>query len=194
MQGLIWLVTFLLVVVFAILLLTMLPYHYCLQGVWREIFCAKIYIKVGLFNWPRYSCKISKKDTDKNQHKKRHSTIKKALSLLKVDYCEELWKTVKRVMGHSLPKTLEIRGRLGFSDPYYTGLFAAVSSIFPSIFVTPVFTEPIRDITFHIEGRVIPFSILCEVLKFIFLYLRRRFQRWVKRIFSFPGKIKSSGT
>lgn len=194
-QGLLWLIAFLLTLFFAILLLTMLPYHYCLQGVWQESLCAKIDIKVGFFNKPLYSWKIGKKrkETEGKKRGKSPFKLKKVWALLKHEFSEELWETTKVVIRHAVPGKMEIRGKLGFSDPYYTGLFAAGSSLIPDVNVKPVFTGPVRDITFHLEGRVIPLWILYKVLSFICFYQKTKLKRKIRNMLTRRLSYESRG-
>jgi hypothetical protein len=73
------------------------------------------------------------------------------------------------------PKSLDIRGKVGFEDPCYNGCLAALNSFFGSalsipgivINLEPVWEKEYIDVSFSISGEIIVVQILFGTIKFL---------------------------
>jgi len=89
--------------------------------------------------------------------------------LLSLDF-KAMWFILRDVIQHVRPKRLEGDLRLGFEDPYYSGLVSALLSTLSwwekySLRLTPVFEEASLEGWFLVEGKVIPLMVLYYGLK-----------------------------
>ncbi len=111
--------------------------------------------------------KTKNKEQRKKRVRKRPFGISDLAVLNDKGFLEELFKTVKLVIYRILPQKCEVKGTLGFDDPYYTGLLAAVRAAIPGIKITPDFTGEVRDLSIYLLGRFRPVVLLFYVLRFI---------------------------
>lgn len=81
-----------------------------------------------------------------------------------VELCKKVWPKIH-------PRTLLLQGKMGFADPYYTGLLAAVLYGFSreNVNLEPDFSRPICEFTLQIEGQVflglLFYYLLCFLLR-----------------------------
>ena len=77
---------------------------------------------------------------------------------------------VQKIYKQMCPQKLLLQGKLGFTDPYYTGLLAAVLFCFPieKVNIEPVFSKPTCELTIQLKGQLI-----LGVLFYYFLYFLR---------------------
>lgn len=81
----------------------------------------------------------------------------------------ELMKMAKDLLRYLRPRILRADLRIGFDDPYYTGLMMAFVYTalhrFTSISITPVFDDTVLSGSFLMEGRVRPLALVFIALK-----------------------------
>jgi len=84
-----------------------------------------------------------------------------------------------KLIKHIKPKVFRVSGRLGFEDPYDTGMTAAVLSTFGMainryVDIRPVFTEEVVEGSFAIRGRVVLAFLLFISMKLLLSRSGRR--------------------
>lgn len=127
-----------------------------------SIFCFKKNIKTH---------KVSKKKNKKEKLKKDGSR-----NYLEPNFLKCALKCLTKVLNHIKPKKFEIEGRVGFEDPYVTGIVCAVLNVLyqelkkANIKVRTVFDEEIFEGKCLIQGRVVLAYIAFIALR---LYLSR---------------------
>jgi hypothetical protein len=84
---------------------------------------------------------------------------------LLVKLCKKAWSKIR-------PKNLFFKGKVGFSDPYYTGLLAAVfyGVTRENIVLEPDFSQPICEFTLQIEGQIYLIVLIYYSLRFLLIY------------------------
>ncbi|AUG58179.1 MAG TPA: DUF2953 domain-containing protein [Ruminiclostridium sp.] len=111
----------------------------------------------------------------KKRKKKRRPKKDKSYNYLNKRFLKSSLKTIGKVILHIKPSKLEISGKIGFDDPYYTGLICAFRNIFypkfknAKINIDTVFEDEIFEGSFLIQGRVILFYVVYMVLRLYFL-------------------------
>lgn len=117
------------------------------------------------------NCVLSRKIMSpfKPQPKKREdkTSINEFRPFLRGEFLKRVIETVQTICSKVRDKELCIRGALGFSDPYYTGIFAACSSLVPGLEVEPVFSGSYRDLEFRIGGKLLLGTLACHLLKLL---------------------------
>ncbi len=111
--------------------------------------------------------KTRSKGKRKKRERKRPFGISDLAVLNDKGFLAELFKTVKLIICRILPRKCEVKGTLGFDDPYYTGLLAAVRAAIPGIRITPDFTGEVRDLRMYVLGRIRPIVLFFYILRFI---------------------------
>lgn len=117
----------------------------------------------------------------------RDSSWTEAFVFLDKDLIKAVIGTVGEILRYCAPEIMELKGGWGLSNPYYTGLMAAITSIFPSIQVEPDFTGERRDLKIRVQGRVRPITLLYFLLKL----LVSRSARPVLKVLWHKSKIKN---
>jgi hypothetical protein len=128
---------------------------------------AKMYVRILGFKKNIKTHKVSEKENKKEKPKKENSR----------NYLEPSFlKCLKNVLKHIKPKKFAIEGRVGFEDPYVTGIVCAVLNVLcqelkkANIKVNTVFDEEIFEGKCLIQGRVVLAYIAYIALR---LYLSR---------------------
>jgi hypothetical protein len=70
------------------------------------------------------------------------------------------------------PRSFTLKGRVGFADPYYTGLLAAVLYVVSpeNIDLDLDFSRPVGEFTLQIEGQVFLSVLMYYFLRFLLVY------------------------
>lgn len=115
----------------------------------------------------------------KKQLKKRKKTKKKRI--LSNEAIQYALHQLRRVLSHILPHRIEGHGRLGFQDPYYTGLTCSLLEILRSLHphqlnLDYVFEDEVYEGEVHIEGRIFLFYIVYIAVR---LYLNKSVRRLI---------------
>lgn len=179
-KVLFWLLIFLIAI---FLVLLFVPIKYVIDGQWHNtsgklnvdinILCIRIN---SMLNKNRIN-KKDKKEEQKKEKEKRDKNFKDILLFLDKNFLSRVLLALKEILGNILPERYEISGTLGFSDPYYTGLLAAVRAVIPQIEIDPDFTREIYDIKLFIMGKVVLVKIIYIGIKAI---LSREFRPVLK--------------
>ena len=122
-----------------------------------------------------FKIKIKEKDKSKKEKakrikkKKEKKNKKKALSTEAIQY---IMKSMKKILLHLRPDKIEGYGRLGFDDPYYTGmtcLFVESSRGlgWHHLNLDYVFEDEIYEGEIYIEGRIFIVYILYIVIRLL---------------------------
>ncbi|MFZ5965649.1 MAG: DUF2953 domain-containing protein [Bacillota bacterium] len=108
------------------------------------------------------------KQEEDNQHKKK-TAMTQGLEWLSKDLLEAGLRFVRDIVKHMKPKHIHIKGRIGFENPYYTGILSGlIYSITPFLHrqqfdVMTVFEDEVVEGEFAIQGRVI-IGVLCIIV------------------------------
>lgn len=210
--------------IMALLIIIMLiPIKYDLRGYWLEKFSGIINVGIGpfqgLIKWAADGNNIfalrflgitllkkplseNSENTEKKVKKKEPTPAKKDKSanwrdmfdFIEKDLIKALFRSAGDILRHCSPRVMELKGVWGFSDPYYTGILAALKAIIPGIHVEPDFTGEVRDLKVLVQGRIRPATLLFYGLKFIFSSAARPVLKklWQKR--KNKNKIKNNAT
>lgn len=119
---------------------------------------------------------IFQKKKEKMQKQRRRFFKREELfvwrELLERETFNSLLELCKKVWSEIRPRTLSFKGKVGFADPYYTGLLAAVAYGLSreNVNLEPDFSRPVCEFTLQMEGQ-----IFLGILFYYFLYslLRR---------------------
>lgn len=206
LEVLLWLI-FLLVAIFGLILLLNLRVK--MQGRWHDTVALQLTIGLGPLyfdvrpasdekteNIIRLGGRVlyRKMNSHKSQAKPKKLedklTLKELRPFLRGEFFKRVIVTIQTIYGKVGEKELCIHGSLGFSDPYYTGIMAACSSLVPGLEVEPVFSGPYRDLEFRIGGRV----LLGRLVYHLFMLLISREARGVWRNIRRIKKEKVSKT
>ena len=70
------------------------------------------------------------------------------------------------------PQKVLLKGKLGFANPYYTGLLAAVIVCFPieKVNIEPIFLEPACELTIQLKGQIVLGLLFFYILYFLMIY------------------------
>ncbi len=95
-----------------------------------------------------------------------------------------LWKQVKKLLRHVLPRTLRGRVRFGFDDPATTGQILTYISPFYGLYaktlvIEPVFDEKVMEGELHIKGHIRVASLLWIVIR---VFLNKNFRKLLKQL------------
>lgn len=91
---------------------------------------------------------------------------------------------VRDALKHMKPQRIEGDVRIGFADPYYTGLLGVFLYVVPhpvgQVHVTPVYEDEVLEGWFLVEGRIIPAALLVIALRrlapVILMHIRSKFR------------------
>ena len=181
---------FLLVVILLLTVILTVPVYYSGEGFWRDQLTGRFRVRAGIielelilaqtsesvlrfrfagFSILRKSLHNSKKKQQEGTRIKEKDRISPTdiPAFLERDLIRSLLRLTGEIINAVSPRTFEIKGTLGFEDPYYTGLLAALKSIVPGIQIRPDFNGEVHDITVKLEGRIIFIVILAYVLRFL---------------------------
>ncbi len=129
-------------------------------------FKKKVKIRPELKQSKRGKSGQNKKHSNSGQNKKHSGFIE----YMKRDIIENSISSLVKIFKYCLPKTLSIDTRIGFNNPFYTGLlsaFTSQSSVWLKkydINIQPVFEEEIIEGRFLIGGRIwLPYLILVMI-------------------------------
>ncbi|QRN84645.1 hypothetical protein JR334_06520 [Clostridia bacterium] len=95
------------------------------------------------------------KDTkEKNKKRKDRGTV------FSVEALEYLFSSIRKVLGHVLPRSVEGYGIVGFDDPYYTGLMSAVIETmrgmgFHHMNIQYAFDREVYEGEIYMEGKLV---------------------------------------
>lgn len=135
--------------------------------------------------------KPSKKKKEKKEKKEKKSKRKRELKdFISKPLLHKVLDFIGSILKHIRPRVLSIDGRIGFDDPYYTGLIAMfLYSLAPSlndypIHVVPVFEEETLEGRFQVQGRII-MAVL------VFVSIRLLLSKPVRNIFMNKKEEKS---
>ncbi|TYQ16425.1 UNVERIFIED_CONTAM: Protein of unknown function (DUF2953) [Acetivibrio alkalicellulosi] len=187
-----------------LILLLVIPTKYSFKGqkYERSFIRAKVSVLFGMLGFSYYNdfekknlirililglpINIPKgKEKDKKKKDKNIKDKDNSRDYLNVAFIKSALKSVKRIILHIKPKRFEIEGRIGFEDPFYTGVMCAFQNILVSqlkdakINVTAEFEDEIYEGKGLIQGRVVLLYVAYIALK---LYRSR------------PVKIKAKKT
>ncbi len=155
MNFLIWLFLFVLGLIGVLIMVSLtLPCYYTIEGEYWGKFTGTVKVRSGpcTYYWPQGDVKKqqmgSKKTILKNWQELR--------PLLKQEVIVSLIELSGRLLSKLRPQTLRLEGKLGFANPYYTGLLAAGLAAFPrpGVHLEPDFSGTVCHWTIHLEGRV----------------------------------------
>lgn len=178
-QVLLWILALIFCIfIFACLFILVCPCHYYIEGKRRGNFKGVLAIKIAFFKvrlfivetgnnqWEFYIWRWKLKNVQRQDlreaKKKRHSnrftihnlsTWLRELDEAKLNLLIELSLKIYQEMR---PQQLLLKGKLGFANPYYTGLLAAVLFCIPieKINIEPVFFEPVCELTIQLRGQI----------------------------------------
>ena len=182
---------FMVSIIAVFILLTIIPIRYDICGVWRDTKLCRIQVQYGPlsgiysydskqlhdFRLSFFGLRFGKKDRQKDKIKKSLKTkdkkgeaglaIKDIRHIIEKEFLTALFKTINAIYRHSRPAIWNINGVLGFDDPYYTGLFAALRQLLPRIDIEPDFSREICNLSMHIRGRIVVLVLIYYVLSFL---------------------------
>ncbi len=129
-----------------------------------RIFCLKKRINISKAN--KKEKKVERKSKEKEN----------SVNYMEPEFLKCALNCIKKVLNHVKPKEFAIECRLGFEDPYITGIACAVLNVFhqelkmANINVNTVFDEEVFEGKGLIQGRVVLAYMACIALR---LYLSR---------------------
>ncbi len=129
-----------------------------------RVFCFKKRINISKAN--KKEIKVERKPKEKDNY----------INYMEPEFLKCALNCMKKALKHIKPKRLEIEGRLGFEDPYITGIACAVLNVFHQEFkmtninVNTVFDEEVFEGKGLIKGRVVLVYMAYIALR---LYLSR---------------------
>lgn len=97
----------------------------------------------------------------KQEHKKENSKGKTSFQgirqILNRPFIKCIIQLFERFMGQLKPRKFIIDGKIGFADPYYTGLLSSIvySITISGVTITPIFHEEVLEGNMIMEGRLI---------------------------------------
>lgn len=167
-----------------LLIMALIPVNYVFNGRIKEKLNGKFEVRYGIFRAAMFKPEQGKAilklsifninfriDGNKKEHKSKETKTKGnwriILALLDKNFISELIISSGRIFKSCLPSVFHISGILGFQDPYYTGLVAAMKNIWPDIDIEPDFTQELYDLAFHVEGKIIILTIIFQGLRFL---------------------------
>ncbi|WP_160317184.1 DUF2953 domain-containing protein [Oxobacter pfennigii] len=129
---------------------------------------AEMTIKILFFSFsPDMSSHQSKKkDTRKKKNKKASVKITKEL-------IKKLLSAIGEAFVHIKPKVFQAEGKIGFDDPYHTGILSAFVCSLPlrhegfNVNIEPVFDREVMEGKLVIQGRIIPAVLIWIALKLL---------------------------
>ncbi|HPD00160.1 MAG TPA: DUF2953 domain-containing protein [Acetivibrio sp.] len=102
-----------------------------------------------------------KGDKEKPERKEKDKRKKYSRNYIESDFLRCALISIKKVLRHIKPRKFTIEGRVGFEDPYVTGLVCAVLNMFyyelkkANINVNTVFDDEVLEGRCLIQGRVV---------------------------------------
>lgn len=101
-----------------------------------------------------------------------------------------VWKQVKKIICHILPRKIRGRVRFGFEDPATTGQILTYVSPFYGLYaktlkLEPVFDEKITDGELHIKGHIRVAVLLWSVIR---VFLNKNFRKLLKKLMAMSKK------
>ena len=207
-KALLWL-AFILVAIFGLILLLSLRVK--MQGRWQDTLALQLTIGLGplyfdvhptqdekmeiiirLRRFVLYRKMNSHMPQPKPQKQEDKPSLKELRSFLRGQFLQRVLLTVQTIYGKVQEKDLCIRGVLGFSDPYYTGILAACSSLIPVLAVEPVFSGPYRDLELRISGRLLLGRLVYDLFMLLISGEAREVWRDIRKIKKEKNKRRSA--
>lgn len=114
--------------------------------------------------------KVKVQNCEKQNNKKENQERPCLLELLKC-LDSDMLSSFVNIVKKFKPVTFKIRGKLGFTDPYYTGLLAAALAVKPcgeQVVIDTDFSGKVRDVRFQIKGKFIFVVLLYYVGQVVF--------------------------
>ncbi len=137
---------------------------------------AVMYIRILCFKKKIDISKFNKKDEKQEDKKEKVKEKDKTRNYLDSSFLSCAFECLKKVLNHIKPKIFVIEGRVGFEDPYVTGILCTILNVFncelkkANIKVITVFDDKIFEGKCLIQGRVVVAYLAYIALK---LYLSR---------------------
>lgn len=199
MQILFWIMLSL-VGLFICLCIFMLVYpcHYIIEGNRQEKFQGFILVNIGffiislskkiseglfleIFIWKWRLINTEKQDLRVRKKNKKHTdkqvmTFRTWLRGLNRERFSLVLEIMRKVWRKICPQVVSFNGRIGFTDPYYTGLMAALLMGFPrnnNIDIKPDFSRPICEFSLQMEGQFSIGTFLYHILHTYFTHRLR---------------------
>lgn len=187
----------LLALLLLLILIILTPVKYDLRGYVQEKFRGDVKIGIGLFDflikWAaggnntftlraagltllNKPLGISKNTESKSKEppspkKEQGKSFRDMINFLNKGFLKSALRVIRDIFRHSSPQVMELKGVWGFSDPYDTGLLAAVQAMLPGVIpgirVEPDFTGEVRDLNVLVKGRIRPATLLFYGVRFI---------------------------
>ncbi len=135
-----------------------------------------MYIRILGFKKIIDGSKFNKKDKKKEDKKEKVKEKDKTRNYLDSRFLSCAFECLKKVLNHIKPKIFLVKGKVGFEDPYVTGVLCTILNVFNSelnkanIKVRTVFDDEIIEGKCLIQGRVVLAYLAYLALK---LYLSR---------------------
>lgn len=124
--------------------------------------------------------KFKEKDEEKKE-KKKPPLWKQARFALRCGLVENIYQALSAVLFHSIPRQWDFWGEFGTGDPMETGMLAGMAKAFlPEATRNVVwkYVEPSYKLKGKGQGRVIPFYVVCIVLRLLASVPMRQFWRY----------------
>lgn len=106
-------------------------------------------------------------DSPEKEEKKKNNRWK--AYIWRSDLHRAVLTLLRRIYDHSKPRKLELKGRIGFGDPCYTGMFAGLLYSFWPEYMDEVEFD-FLDISYggrwYIEGRIYPIVLIWYFIRF----------------------------
>jgi len=101
-----------------------------------------------------------------------------------------IWKQVKKLVCHILPRKISGRVRFGFDDPATTGQILTYVSPFYGMYaktldLEPVFDEKVMEGELHVKGHIRAASLLWIVIR---VFLNKNFRKLLKQVMAIGKK------
>lgn len=137
------------------------------QGFEGNVNVLGLKINIDETNW--FKDKKSKDKKDKKKKKKKERKKKKEFSIEAFRY---VFTSIKKVLFHLMPDKIQGYGRLGFYDPYYTGITCSfVESIrglgLHTLNLDYVFDDEVYEGEIYIEGRIVVIYIVFVAIRLL---------------------------
>lgn len=113
----------------------------------------------------------NEKENNEKENNEEEKSIKELLNLLDRGILSPFIELCIKIIRQLKPRYFKIWGRLGFADPYHTGLLAAALAGIPrveQIEIETDFSGEVRDVMFQVKGRFIIAFLFYYILKVVF--------------------------
>ncbi|MEN8908001.1 MAG: DUF2953 domain-containing protein [Clostridiales bacterium] len=118
-----------------------------------------------------------KKDITKTktlkENRKRNTKNMNFTSFLNYNFINSILKNTKKIIQHILPNKLVLKAKIGFEDPYLTGILNAYYYILMDLFkdynisLNTVFDDEIIEIKLFVKGKIYLIMIFYLIVKII---------------------------